>query len=132
VTPYREALANLDIPINYNPVCYPLSSTFHLHKLTGWIQQDSGDPYGLYNSATAVNRTTGTRSYAANTYFAYNSARPNFVVLTEAQATKIEFSKPKSDKDRKIKATGVSFVHNSTLYTVKAKKEVILSAGNCV
>ncbi|CEL58759.1 Glucose oxidase OS=Talaromyces flavus GN=GOX PE=3 SV=1 [Rhizoctonia solani AG-1 IB] len=109
VTPYREALANLNIPINYNP--------------------DSGNPYGLYNSATAVNRTTGTRSYAANTYFAYNSARPNFFVLTEAQATKIEFSKPKSDKNRKIKATGVSFVHNSTLYIVKAKKEVILSAG---
>ncbi|CAE6430180.1 unnamed protein product [Rhizoctonia solani] len=111
VLPYRRSMANLDVPINLDP--------------------DSGDPFGLYNSATAVNRTTGARSYAANTYFAYNSDRQNFVVLTGAQAAKIEFRNSTSGKpDGKLSATGVSYVHNSTTYIVKAKKEVILSAGS--
>ncbi|CAE6433231.1 unnamed protein product [Rhizoctonia solani] len=110
VVPYREAIANLDVPINFDP--------------------DSGDPFGLYNSATAVNRTTGTRSYAANTYFAYNSGRTNLVVLTEAQATRIDFKNSTMGKSNgRLTAAGVSFVHNSTLYSVEAKKEVILSAG---
>ncbi|KAF8686548.1 GMC oxidoreductase [Rhizoctonia solani] len=106
---YRETLANLGIPINYDP--------------------DSCDPFGLYNSATAVNRTTGTRSYSANTYFAYNSAKSNFVVLTEAQVTKIMFGHSKPGKNGKVTATGVSFVHNTTTHSVKVLKEVILSAG---
>ncbi|CAE6451424.1 unnamed protein product [Rhizoctonia solani] len=111
VLPYRRSMANLDVPINLDP--------------------DSGDPFGLYNSATAVNRTTGARSYAANTYFAYNSGRQNFVVLTGAQATKIEFRNSTSGKpDGKLSATGVSYVHNSTTYSVKSKKEVILSTGS--
>ncbi|CAE6474978.1 unnamed protein product [Rhizoctonia solani] len=110
IPPFREAMANRGVPIKFDP--------------------DSGDPFGLYNSATAVNRTTGTRSYAANTYFAYNSGRTNFVVLTGAQATKVEFKHSTTGKtDGKITATGVSFVHDSTMYTVKAKKEVVLSAG---
>ncbi|KAL5639510.1 hypothetical protein ACGC1H_006223 [Rhizoctonia solani] len=110
VLPYRESMANLNVPINFDP--------------------DSGNPFGLYNSATAVNRTTGTRSYAANTYFAYNSRRQNFVVLTGAQATKVEFRSPMNGKsDEKLTATGVSFLYNSTTYTVRAKQEVILSAG---
>ncbi|KAH7337859.1 alcohol oxidase [Rhizoctonia solani] len=110
VVPYRETMANLDVPINFDP--------------------DSGDPFGLYNSATAVNRTTGTRSYAANTYFAYNSGRTNLVVLTEAQATRIEFKNSKTGKPNgKLTATGVSFLQKSISYTVKAKKEVILAAG---
>ncbi|CAE7227869.1 unnamed protein product [Rhizoctonia solani] len=110
IGPYGEAAAKLGVPINFDP--------------------DSGDPFGLYNSGTAVNRTTGKRSYAANTYFAYNSGRRNFVVLTGAQATKLEFSNSASGKlNDKLIATGVSFVHNSTTYSVKVKKEVILSAG---
>jgi hypothetical protein len=89
--------------------------------------QDSGNPFGIYNSATAVNRTSGKRSYAANTYYAQNAQRSNFVVLTGAQATKIEFKNTTSGKASI--ATGVSFAYNSTSFSVKARKEVILSAG---
>ncbi|KAF8678635.1 GMC oxidoreductase [Rhizoctonia solani] len=107
--PFFKSMANLSIPTNFDP--------------------DSGNAYGVFNSATSVNRTTGKRSYAASTYYAYNSHRSNFIVLTGAQATKINFKDKNSDKPEKVVATGVSFVHKSQTYTVKAKKEVILAAG---
>ncbi|QRV98565.1 GMC oxidoreductase [Ceratobasidium sp. AG-Ba] len=107
-TPYNQAMVNSGVPMNYDP--------------------DSGNPFGQYNSATAVNRTTGKRSYAGTTYFAYNAERPNFVVLTGAQATKIDFENP-TVTGGKLRATGVSFVSNSTDYSAYARKEVILSAG---
>ena len=75
----------------------------------------------------SVNRTTGKRSYSANTYYAYNANRSNFVVLTGAQATKIAFSNTTVSGNQV--ATGVSFVSNSVTYTVQARREVILSAG---
>ncbi|KAG8685033.1 hypothetical protein FRC11_011219 [Ceratobasidium sp. 423] len=108
--PFRQSLANLGVPINYDP--------------------DSGDAFGAYNSPRSVNSTTGRRSYSANTYYAYNAHRLNFVVLTGSQATKIDLKDTTgSDKSGNLVATGVSFVHRSETYTVKAKKEVILSAG---
>jgi hypothetical protein len=54
-------------------------------------------------------------------------------VLTGAQATKINFKDGKNNtKHENLVATGVSFVHKSKTYTVKAKKEVILAAGKQV
>ncbi|GAB1520525.1 hypothetical protein RhiTH_003602 [Rhizoctonia solani] len=91
--------------------------------------QGTKGPISASFNTTAVNRTTGTRSYSANTYFAYNSAKSNFVVLTEAQVTKIMFGHSKPGKNGKVTATGVSFVHNTTTHSVKVLKEVILSAG---
>ncbi|KDN44352.1 hypothetical protein RSAG8_05616, partial [Rhizoctonia solani AG-8 WAC10335] len=108
--PFRKSMANLGIPINFDP--------------------DSGNAFGTFNSATSVNRTTGRRSYAATTYYACNAHRPNFIVLTGAQATKINFSDTTSNnRTRNLVATGVTFVHQSHTYTVKARKEVIISAG---
>ncbi|ELU40827.1 GMC oxidoreductase [Rhizoctonia solani AG-1 IA] len=107
VLPFSKSMANLGIPTNFDP--------------------DSGKAYGVFNSATSINRTTGRRSHSGVTYYAYNAHRPNFVVLTGAQATKINFDTNNSAKSGNLVATGVSFVHNSQTYTVKAKNEVILS-----
>ncbi|KEP51005.1 glucose oxidase-like protein [Rhizoctonia solani 123E] len=107
-TPYAESLVKLGIPANFDP--------------------DSGNAFGIYNCAMSVNRTTGKRSYAASTYYAYNAERSNFVVLTGGQATKINFSN-KTVGGNQV-ATGVSFVSGSTTYTVNVRKEVILSAGS--
>jgi choline dehydrogenase-like flavoprotein len=122
--PYGQAMVNLGFPANYNPVSFPIRS---LQCILKPLRQDSGDPFGNYNSATAINRTTGKRSYAANTYYAYNAGRSNLVVLTGAQATKINFANATNGGN--IAATGVSFVSNSTSFSVRARKEVILSAG---
>ncbi|KAG8743828.1 hypothetical protein FRC10_011376 [Ceratobasidium sp. 414] len=107
-TPYGNAVVNLGIPANFNP--------------------DSGNAFGLYNCAGSIDRSTGKRSYAASTYFASSASRTNLVVLTGAQATKINFGN--STTNGNYTATGVSFVSNSVTYTVQARKEVILSAGS--
>ncbi|CUA69310.1 hypothetical protein RSOLAG22IIIB_08434 [Rhizoctonia solani] len=107
--PYGKSMVNLGVPVNFDP--------------------DSGNAFGMFNSATSVNRATGRRSYAANTYYAYNAHRPNLVVLTGAQATKINFQNASNSKTEDLVATGVSFVHKSQTYIVRANKEVILSAG---
>ncbi|KAF8604823.1 alcohol oxidase [Ceratobasidium sp. AG-I] len=101
VNPYDQTMINLGIPQNFDPI----SSLV-----------DSGDPFGLYNSATSVNLTTGKRSYAANTYYAYNAGRSNLVVLTGGQVTKINFSNATS-ANKKLMATSVSFVSNSTTFS---------------
>ncbi|KAJ1300896.1 hypothetical protein OPQ81_003322 [Rhizoctonia solani] len=108
--PFWKSMANLGVPTNFDP--------------------DSGNAFGTFNTPSTVNRTTGRRSYAATTYYAYNAHRPNFVVLTGAQATKINFQNTTSgSKNKNLVASGVSFVHKSQTHTVKVKKEVILSAG---
>ncbi|CAE6448906.1 unnamed protein product [Rhizoctonia solani] len=104
--PYRAASIKQGIPPNYDP--------------------DSGSNYGIQNSATSTNRTIGRRSYAANTYYRSAANRPNLVVVTEAQATKIELEHTGDGAT----ARGVSFVYQNKTYTAKAKKEVILSAGS--
>ncbi|KAJ1308023.1 hypothetical protein OPQ81_002094 [Rhizoctonia solani] len=107
-TPYGESLVKLGVPANLDP--------------------DSGNAFGIFNCPMSVNRTTGKRSYSASTYYAYNAERSNFVVLTGGQATKINFSN--KTVSGKYVATGVSFVSDSKVYTVKVRKEVILSAGS--
>ncbi|KEP48703.1 glucose dehydrogenase [Rhizoctonia solani 123E] len=109
ILPFEASMEKLGIPTNYDP--------------------DSGNAVGTFNAATTVNRTTGRRSYSASTYYAYNAHRPNFVVLTGAQATKINFKDTSDSKNGNLVASGVSFVYGSKTYKVKAKKEVILSAG---
>lgn len=88
---------------------------------------DSGNITGVYNSPTAVDRTTGKRSYAAS-FYVKNMDNDHFVLLQGARATKIDFS-PNKNKDGNVVATGVTFDVSGTSYTVKAGKEVILSAG---
>lgn len=104
--PYVEAMKSLNISTNNSP--------------------DSGNPLGIYNTPTSVDHKTGKRSYAA-AYYAANLDKSNFVVLTGAHATKINFSPDK--RDGKVVASGVTFQINGTSYVVNASKEVILSAG---
>jgi choline dehydrogenase-like flavoprotein len=83
----------------------------------------SGDHLGFYSSLGAVDRSgdNGKRSYAATGYLRPNLWRKNLRVVTQAQATKLLL-----EGDR---AVGVEFVHNGSTYSVRAKKEVVLSAG---
>lgn len=99
----------------------------HVTLFLGLVHQDDGNATGLINYAVSVDRPKGIRSYAANTYYASNSARTNFVVLTGGEATKILLS---STTGGLYAATGVSFVSGGRSYVALAKREVILSAGS--
>ncbi|TFK71354.1 alcohol oxidase [Pluteus cervinus] len=85
---------------------------------------DHGDNTGIFNISTAVERELGKRSYATN----YLKSRAgNLKVLTSAHVTRINFGKPGEDGRRT--AISVDFLFESSPYTVKAQREVILSAG---
>jgi hypothetical protein len=83
--------------------------------------QDYGDATGIFNIGTAVDRSSGTRSYARN-YLEPG----NVFVLTDASVTKIIFS-PEKDSNGNVIATGVEV--KGPQLVILAKREVILSAG---
>lgn len=88
---------------------------------------DSGDNSGPFLSTSAINPTNWTRSFSRTGYLDPYLYRTNLHVLVSHQATKILFDRS-SDTPR---ATGVQFAksNHSKVFTVKAKKEVIVSAG---
>ncbi|KAG9018036.1 hypothetical protein FRB90_012539 [Tulasnella sp. 427] len=111
---------------------------------------DNGNATGVYNCKMSVDRTTGRRSYAANTYHTIASSRSNYWVLLGAEATKIVTTGSNYKRDdasvasadstdstttdsasrKSVTATGVTFKVGSKSYTVKLKKEVIVSCGS--
>ncbi|KAG8923332.1 hypothetical protein FRC00_006374, partial [Tulasnella sp. 408] len=105
--PYILSMNSLGVSTNFNP--------------------DSGDNVGIYNCPASVDRDAGVRSYAAPAYYAPNAAKTNFLVLTGAQATKINWKS--SNVDGLAVAESVSFAVNGVSYTAQASKEVILSGG---
>ncbi|KAF2793421.1 GMC oxidoreductase [Melanomma pulvis-pyrius CBS 109.77] len=127
----REKYHGTDGPIHtsFNDFYMPLEADFckaalEVGKTMNTLSDAwSGDHMGFYSSLGAVDRSNdkGNRSYAATGYLRPNLDRKNLRVLTEAYATKILLEKNR--------AVGVEFLHNGGLHRVKAKKEVVLSAG---
>ncbi|CAO1620533.1 unnamed protein product [Parajaminaea phylloscopi] len=81
-----------------------------------------GENSGVWVSPSTVCQKTWTRSYSASAHFSPNQGRDNLKVLCGAQASQIVL-----DGDR---ATGVRFLHNGKEYTVKARREVVVSSGS--
>ncbi|KAL9010426.1 MAG: hypothetical protein Q9173_004641 [Seirophora scorigena] len=69
-----------------------------------------------------------SRSYAGNTYYPLSKDRPNLKILTDALVTKVNFYRRK-DSAGKLRVEGLSFKSGRRTRTVKASREVILSAG---
>ncbi|KAI0697992.1 hypothetical protein BC835DRAFT_1269565 [Cytidiella melzeri] len=107
VFPFIETMNSLGIPTNPNP--------------------DNGTTSGIINSRSSIDRDRGVRSYATQ-YYCRSVSRSNFHVLTGAQVTKILLS-PASHSNGSFTAKGIQYAVNSTEFTVKVGKEVILSAG---
>lgn len=80
----------------------------------------------MYHSLSTIDRTPGpsdgTRSYFVTGYLIPNAGRKNLHVLCEALVTSLQV-----EADGNV--TGVDFTQKDNSYSVKVKKEVILSAG---
>ncbi|KAK6981135.1 GMC oxidoreductase [Favolaschia claudopus] len=87
----------------------------------------SGDNTGMWISGHSID-TNGARCSSATAYYEPNKSKPNLVVITGAQATRILFN-DELDTNGKIVASGVEYHKDGQLQRVSAKKEVILSAG---
>ncbi|CAG7565815.1 unnamed protein product [Fusarium equiseti] len=79
-----------------------------------------GNPIGVMFQPTNIDVTNYTRSYSANSYLP--KAGPNLTVRTNNHVAKVLFSEKKG-----LVATGVALQDGSK---IKARKEVILSAGS--
>ncbi|KAL3259126.1 hypothetical protein ABHI18_005512 [Aspergillus niger] len=87
----------------------------------------AGIHLGFYRTLFTIDRTgKPVRSYAASGYLAPNAGRSNLRVLTDALVCKVTLG---ANEHSERQATGVEFLHQGTSYTVRPRKEVILSAG---
>ncbi|OJK01625.1 hypothetical protein ASPACDRAFT_77338 [Aspergillus aculeatus ATCC 16872] len=90
----------------------------------------TGDPFsgvstGGYSNLAAVDAETKTRSYAATGYGVPAIQRPSVRILTKAVAHRILLSSGESG----VTATGVEADFEGQAIVIKAKREVILTAG---
>lgn len=88
---------------------------------------NSGCHQGFFRSIFTIDRATKpTRSYAGSGYLAPNIGRPNLKVLANTVAKRLILQQ---STDGFYQIGGVEVQHEGELYTLKAKKEIILSAG---
>lgn len=97
-----------------------------LSALTGLpsnLEPMSGSNIGGYVSLDSIDGVNATRSYAATAFVKPNAARPNLNVLTGVMVTQILI-------DSSGRTQGVLFdTGTGENFTVRARREVVLSAG---
>ncbi|XP_035786304.1 glucose dehydrogenase [FAD, quinone]-like [Anopheles albimanus] len=86
-----------------------------------YLDYNAGDQIGV--SFLQANTQQGRRVTSGTAYLLPARKRPNLHIITRAWVTKVLFDKATKE------ATGVMFIRNGVTRTVKARKEVILSAG---
>ena len=79
----------------------------------------SQEGFGYYQ----VTMKGGKRWSSRRAYLSPAEKRPNLTILTNAHVTKLHFD------EQKKRATGISVQHKGRMITLKAHKEIILSAG---
>lgn len=87
----------------------------------------TGTHAGFFSSLSVVDRTAnkGTRSYAASGYLNPSLGRSNLKVLTDALVARLVTTQASDG----ISVEGVGFMHKGKLYTIRSKRETILSTG---
>jgi choline dehydrogenase len=80
---------------------------------------------GAFFTPNTIDPVTKMRAYATTSYYLPSAHRENLTVVVSTLVTQVILD---HDCD-KLKATGVKVSSSGDEYTVRAKKEVILSAG---
>lgn len=88
----------------------------------------AGSNAGFWVSPGTLCPKNGVRSYSASAYYAPNAKRSNLKVITGALASKILFADAKNAAGELV-ASGVEYSVGGASYTVKARKEVVVSGG---
>ncbi|POS69025.1 GMC oxidoreductase [Diaporthe helianthi] len=111
-------------PDFYYPGVAPLLEAFKEIDGIEFPEDSGAGKAGVFWFPSLIDPRTFTRSYAATGhYLNVNATRPNYHLLTDTLASRLII-------DDDLCATGVEFKSgNSTPVTVKAEKEVIVSAG---
>ncbi|KAJ7793141.1 alcohol oxidase [Mycena olivaceomarginata] len=105
--PFVKGIASLGVPHN--------SDSF------------SGENAGYWSSNRSID-SQATRSSSASAYYEPNKSKPNLVVITGAQATRILFHSQKHTAGN-IVASGAEYLKDGQLHTISANSEVLLCAG---
>ncbi|WQF83633.1 Putative glucose-methanol-choline oxidoreductase, FAD/NAD(P)-binding domain superfamily [Colletotrichum destructivum] len=111
-------------PRFYYPGVTPLVEAFKEIEGVEFPPDSGAGQPGVFWFPTLMDPRSVTRSYAGSGhYLNVNATRPNYHLLVDTQVRRLVV-------DDALSATGVEVpVGNSTLVTVKAKKEVLLAAG---
>jgi choline dehydrogenase-like flavoprotein len=116
-------------PDIYGPLDEAWPRTYAALGLSVKSDPRDGLALGGYTNIINMDLKIRTRSYAATGYYLPAAKRPNLTVMTGSLVQKILFTQDISTNQPV--ATGVQYIFgNKTVMTVKAKKEVILSAGS--
>ncbi|KAJ7772393.1 hypothetical protein B0H16DRAFT_1409752 [Mycena metata] len=90
------------------------------------IDQNGGDPSGIWYTPRTMFPNSTRRSYSANSYYRPNAARPNLQVMVNATVSRILWGKSKNGK---AVATGVEYINAAGEKLTVSGDRVILSAG---
>lgn len=102
-----------------------------VETLKGLGYSMSGDPFsgtavGGYTNAATIDPDSKTRSYSGSAYYLPASGRSNLHIITKALVEKILLDTSAAGD---VTATGVQYTKDGNSYTIRARREVILSAG---
>lgn len=117
-TDHRGPL-KIDYTYSQDQVRYVLSDAAEEHGYP-WVPEFN-DQYKIGYTNTQAHIYRGVRQSTARAYLVPAAKRSNLHVIKSSHVTKVVM---KGDK-----ATGVDFIRGNHLYTARARKEVILSAG---
>ncbi|KAH7909099.1 alcohol oxidase [Hygrophoropsis aurantiaca] len=111
----------------YYDLVLPFFDTMNKLGVATNYSEASGDLIGIWTYTASIDPETRTRSYSTNAYYDHVSNRPNIVVLTGAQATKVLMG----DREGRApsRALGVEFMKAGGKFAASVRREVIICAG---
>lgn len=116
----------VETPKNPDPIISMLKQAV---ESWGYPNSDQNGPNQLgINYFQQTIFPNATRSTTASAFLEANMGRPNLQVLTRALVRRVLFNSTRDD-DGNLRAIGVEYEHNQTVYQVYADREVILSGG---